>query len=32
MGGLKMATKRVCDRCGAEINPPIYVTYAGSPI
>lgn len=24
-----MATKRVCDRCGAEINPPIYVTYAG---
>lgn len=24
-----MATKRVCDRCGAEINPFSYVTYAG---
>lgn len=24
-----MATKRVCDRCGAEINPPNSVTYAG---
>ena len=24
-----MATKRVCDRCGAEINPSISVTYAG---
>lgn len=24
-----MATKRVCDRCGAEINPYNYVTYAG---
>lgn len=24
-----MATKRVCDRCGAEINPCSYVTYAG---
>lgn len=24
-----MATKRVCDRCGAEINPPSSVTYAG---
>lgn len=24
-----MATKRVCDRCGAEINPPNFVTYAG---
>lgn len=23
------ATKRVCDRCGAEINPPNSVTYAG---
>lgn len=29
IGGLTMATKRVCDRCGAEINPPNYVTYAG---
>lgn len=24
-----MATKRVCDRCGAEINPSNSVTYAG---
>lgn len=24
-----MATKRVCDRCGAEINTPNSVTYAG---
>ena len=24
-----MATKRICDRCGAEINPPSSVTYAG---
>lgn len=24
-----MATKRVCDRCGAEINPVNFVTYAG---
>lgn len=24
-----MATKRVCDRCGAEINPFNTVTYAG---
>lgn len=24
-----MATKRVCDRCGAEINPCNSVTYAG---
>lgn len=24
-----MATKRVCDCCGAEINPPNSVTYAG---
>lgn len=24
-----MATKRICDRCGAEINPPASVTYAG---
>ena len=24
-----MATKRVCDRCGAEINPYNSVTYAG---
>ena len=24
-----MATKRVCDRCGAEIKPPSSVTYAG---
>nr|DAU77478.1 MAG TPA: hypothetical protein [Caudoviricetes sp.] len=24
-----MATKRICDRCGAEINPPNSVTYAG---
>ena len=24
-----MATKRVCDRCGAEINPPYSVTYVG---
>ena len=24
-----IATKRVCDRCGAEINPPSSVTYAG---
>lgn len=28
-GGLTMATKRVCDRCGAEINPFNSVTYAG---
>ncbi len=28
-GGLTMATKRVRDRCGAEINPPNSVTYAG---
>ena len=24
-----MATKRVCDHCGAGINPPNSVTYAG---
>ena len=24
-----MATKKICDRCGAEINPPGSVTYAG---
>lgn len=24
-----MATKRVCDRCGAEINLVNFVTYAG---
>lgn len=24
-----MATKRVCDRCGAEINPSFSVTYVG---
>lgn len=24
-----MATKRICDRCGAEINPPNSITYAG---
>lgn len=24
-----MSTKRVCDRCGAEISPPNSVTYAG---
>ena len=24
-----MATNRVCDRCGAEINLSNYVTYAG---
>lgn len=24
-----MATKRICDRCGAEINPKSSVTYAG---
>lgn len=24
-----MATKRICDRCGAEINPMSSVTYAG---
>lgn len=24
-----MATKRVCDRCGAEISPFNSVTYAG---
>jgi len=24
-----MATKRICDRCGAEINPFNAVTYAG---
>ena len=29
MGVLTMATKRVCDRCGAEINPYNSVTYAG---
>ena len=29
IGGLTMATKRVCDRCGAEINPFNAVTYAG---
>lgn len=28
-GGLTVATKRVCDRCGAEINPFNSVTYAG---
>ena len=26
-GGLTMATKRVCDRCGAEINPTSSATY-----
>lgn len=26
---LTMATKRVCDRCGAEINPTNSATYAG---
>ena len=25
----KMATKLICDRCGAEINPKSSVTYAG---
>lgn len=25
-----MATKIVCDRCGAEINPPNSVTYVGT--
>ena len=29
IGGLTMATKRVCDRCGAEITPVNFVTYAG---
>lgn len=29
IGGLTMATKRVCDRCGAEISPVNFVTYAG---
>lgn len=29
IGGLTVATKRVCDRCGAEINPFNSVTYAG---
>ena len=24
-----MATKMICDRCGAEINPKSSVTYAG---
>lgn len=24
-----MATKLICDRCGAEINPKSSVTYAG---
>lgn len=24
-----MATKLICDRCGAEISPKSYVTYAG---
>ena len=24
-----MATKKICDRCGAEINPTDSVTYAG---
>ncbi len=24
-----MATKLICDRCGAEINPKSAVTYAG---
>lgn len=24
-----MATKSICDRCGAEINPKSSVTYAG---
>ena len=24
-----MATKLICDRCGAEINPKSFVTYAG---
>lgn len=24
-----MATKRICDRCGSEINPGESVTYAG---
>ena len=28
-GGVIMATKKVCDRCGAEINPYNSVTYAG---
>ena len=28
-GGLTMATKRVCDRCGAEINPFNSITYVG---
>ena len=23
-----MATKKICDRCGAEINPPSAITYA----
>lgn len=24
-----MATKKICDRCGAEINPISSITYAG---
>lgn len=28
-GGSTMATKKVCDRCGAEINPFNSVTYVG---
>ena len=28
-GGLTVATKIICDRCGAEISPKSYVTYAG---
>ena len=28
-GGLTVATKLICDRCGAEINPMSSVTYAG---
>lgn len=24
-----MAVKRICDRCGAEINPSFSVTYVG---
>lgn len=30
IGGLTVATKLICDRCGAEINPKGSVTYAGT--
>lgn len=29
IGGLTMAKKLICDRCGAEINPKSSVTYVG---